>query len=77
MPPSEDERNGAIVSYGLSCTVDNEKIFEHTLKASIQEIYWGVYERESNYTCEIYASTAVGGGPAASLSFITGGTFLH
>ena len=70
-PPAENEQNGAIVSYTLSCSFDGEDVFEHTVKASIRALYWGVYERESNYTCEIYASTAIGGGPTASVSFTT------
>ena len=74
MPPSESDRNGVIISYTLSCSVDNEDIFEVTVKANLREITWGVYEREADYTCEIYASTAVGGGPTASLSFTTGGS---
>lgn len=72
-PPLEDERNGAIVSYFLSCSVDDDSILELNMTGMIQEIYLGVYEHESTYSCDLYASTAVGSGPNTTVSFNTGG----
>ena len=77
IPPSESERNGAIISYTLSCAVDDKDIFVQTVKATLREFCWGVYKREAAYTCEIYASTAVGGGPTASVTFTTEGSYCQ
>lgn len=72
-PPAEDEQNGEIVSYFLSCSIDDEVELELNLTADIEEITVGVYKADSTYTCEIYASTSVGGGPAARQTITTGG----
>ena len=71
-PPSEDERNGAIISYFLSCDIDSNPTFDLNL-TTIEQLYLGVYKHESDYSCDIYAATLIGGGPTASVSFRTGG----
>ena len=73
-PPDEDERNGEIVSYFLSCFIEDDLVFEINV-TDIQEIYLGVYKHESTYSCDLYASTEVGGGPNATVSFDTGGKY--
>lgn len=70
-PPAEDERNGEIVSYTLSCDINDDLQFELSL-IDIEEISLGVYRVDSTYTCKIYASTSGGAGPAASLTLNTG-----
>lgn len=72
-PPAEDEQNGEIVSYFLSCSIDGDVELELNLTADVEEITVGVYEADSIYTCEIYASTSVGGGPAARQTITTSG----
>ena len=76
LPPIEAKRNGIIVSYTLTCTVGSNDILEYTIKTKKQSIYFGVYERETDYSCDILASTAAGDGPTASLSFTTGGKII-
>lgn len=71
-PPEDDEQNGNIVSYILSCSVDSELQFELNL-TDIEEISVGVYEIDATYTCEISASTLAGEGPTATLTVSTGG----
>ena len=71
-PPEEDDRNGDIISYSLSCSINDNEIFELNL-TDINEIYLGVYRHEATYSCDIYASTSAGGGPTASASVTTGG----
>ena len=76
MPPAEDERNGVIISYTLTCMVDSTDILEYTMKGRRQQMYLGVYEEEADYSCDILASTSVGDGPTASVSFTTGGKLV-
>lgn len=73
-PPSEDERNGVIISYTLTCDIDGEIAFSLNL-STIEQIDVGVYESDSTYTCEIFASTSVGGGPEATVTITTGGQY--
>ena len=70
-PPAEDQQNGEIVSYFLSCSISNNVEFELNL-TDIEEISVGVYKTGSTYTCEIYAATSAGGGPTASQTVSTG-----
>ena len=76
LQPIEAKRNGIIVSYTLTCTVGSNDILEYTIKAIKQSIYFGVYDRVTDYSCDILASTAAGDGPTASLSFTTGGIII-
>ena len=73
--PEESDQNGEIISYNLTCSTD-EKDIEIILIADVKEIDLGVYEYGTNYSCSIYASTPVGGGPPASLSIVTGSKCL-
>ena len=76
MPPIEAKRNGIIVSYTLLCSVGSNEVLEYTVKASVEEMYLGVYEREADYSCDVLASNSAGDGPAASISFTTGGKLI-
>lgn len=74
-PPAENRRNGVIVSYTLSCSIDDNQVFELNLNATVEEIYLGVYRHESTYSCNISASTSEGSGPNATASVTTGGKY--
>ena len=73
--PEESDQNGVIISYNLTCSTE-EKDFEIILVADIEEIDLGLYEYDTTYSCSIYASTSVGGGPPASRSTVTGSKCL-
>ena len=75
-PPAEDEQNGDIVSYFLSCNIGSTVQFQLNLTDSVEEVAVGVYETSSTYTCTISASNSAGEGPTASDSFTTGGKFM-
>ena len=68
----EVKRNGKITSYFLTCNIGENLAFELNLTA-IEEIELGVYEAESTYYCEVYASNSGGSGPTANTSFTVGG----
>lgn len=72
-PPAEDQHNGEIVSYFISCSIGDEVELELNLTADVEEITVGVYKADSTYTCEIYAATSAGGGPTATRTVTTGG----
>lgn len=72
-PPAENQQNGEIVSYFLSCSIDSTVELELNLTDTVQEISVGVYEISSIYLCTISASNSVGEGPTANDSFTTGG----
>lgn len=71
-PPAEDEQNGAITSYSLNCSIDNDSDFELILD-SAQNIFLGAFTPMTTYTCSVSASTAVGAGPSAIASTIIPG----
>lgn len=74
-PPTENRRNGVIVSYNLSCSINSNQVFELSLKATVEEIYLGIYRHESTYSCDISAATSAGNGPTATVSVMTGGRY--
>ena len=75
-PPAEDERNGAIVYYFISCNIGSTLQFELNLTNTTEEISMGVYETSSTYTCTISASNSAGEGPTTSDTITTSGREL-
>lgn len=72
-PPAQEDRNGAIVSYFISCSIGSALQFELNITNNTQEISMGVYETSSTYTCTISASNSAGEGPTASDTITTSG----
>ena len=72
-PVVEEEQNGIILSYTLTCSIDSDVAFELSLTATIGEIELGVYEADVIYSCEIYASNSAGNGPSVTITIATGG----
>ena len=72
-PVNEDEQNGQILSYTLTCNNGSDLAFELNLTATVEEIELGVYETDATYSCEIYASNSAGNGPSATITVTTGG----
>ena len=72
-PVGEDEQNGIILLYTLTCSISSGVAFELNLTATVEEIELGVYEADATYSCEIYASTSAGSGPSATITVTTGG----
>jgi len=72
-PVNEDEQNGEILSYTLTCSIGSDVAFELDLTATVEEIELGVYEADATYSCEIYASNSAGNGPSATITVTTGG----
>ena len=72
-PVDEDEQNGDILSYTLTCSIGSDVAFELNVTATTEEIELGVYEADTTYSCEIYASNSVGNGPSATITVTTGG----
>ena len=72
-PVDEDEQNGDILSYTLTCSIGSDVALELNLTATTEEIDLGVYEADATYSCEIYASNSAGDGPSATTTVTTGG----
>ena len=70
---NEDEQNGEILSYTLTCTIGSDVAFELNLIPTVEEIELGVYKVDATYSCEIYASNSAGNGPSATITVTTGG----
>ena len=71
-PVDEDEQNGNILSYTLTCSISSDVVFELNLTATVEEIELGVYEADATYSCEIYASNSAGTGPSVTITVTTG-----
>ena len=72
-PVNEDDQNGEILSYTLTCYIGSDVAFELNLTATVEEIDLGVYEADATYSCEIYASNSAGNGPSVTITIATGG----
>ena len=73
-PVDENDQNGEILSYTLTCGIDSDVAFELNLTVTVEEIELGVYEADATYSCDIYASNSAGNGPSATITVTTGGT---
>ena len=60
-PPAEDMQNGDIIGYTINCMSNDVAIFDATVNIP-QNISFGVFSNRE-VSCDIYASTAIGGGP--------------
>ena len=74
-PPAEELRNGLIMSYSLSCSVDGEQIFSLVLEP-VLGITLDDFRLSTMYVCSLFASTSGGAGPSANASATTEGTNL-
>ena len=70
-PPAENRRNGDIVSYTLSCLVEDDVVFNETLSSVVESFTIDLYSPNTTYTCSVYASTAVGDGPSSNEVTVT------
>ena len=70
---NEDEQNGDILSYTLTCSIGSYVAFELNLTSTVEDIELGVYKFDTTYSCEIYASNSAGNGPSATITVTTGG----
>lgn len=72
-PPLAEDRNGIIISFTLSCN-----LFEQLVLNPISEISLHELDPDTEYSCRIAASTAVGLGPyTVVLSTTTEGIHNH
>ena len=69
--PTEDDRNGAIVSYNLVCMTDDITAIDITLNPTVLNITVNLYKPSTTYLCTVAASTAVGMGPPTDAITIT------
>ena len=65
-PLAENERNGVITSYTLTCLVDDVMVFNEELSPSVGMFSIDFYSPNTTYTCSIYASTNSGDGPSST-----------
>ena len=74
-PPAPENRNGAIISYTLSCTSDGESSITLMLIAILEISLYA--SPDTTFTCQIAASTSVGIGPySEELMGTTGGIVM-